>query len=126
MLWSTAVLNREMFEANARIDTPHHWQSKWYQWMYNGRGLLFWSVPEPGTGNMGLVYLIGNPVVVWGCGICVAIGCVAVTPVDVLCVHPRRQSRLCLHGCDVCGVCAAAPCSSFCSCGTESTRRPAS
>ncbi len=37
---SFTELNSEMLAANARIDTPHHWQSSPLQWMTNARGLL--------------------------------------------------------------------------------------
>lgn len=62
-------LNREMYSANARIKTRHHWESKWYQWIINQRGLLYFNEHSP-SGEGGLdynisrkVYLIVNPVV---------------------------------------------------------------
>ena len=42
-LKSFVDLNSEMLAANARIDTPHHWQSSVAQWVVNGRGLLYWT-----------------------------------------------------------------------------------
>lgn len=60
MLWE---LNAEMLRANARIDTPHHWMSKWWTWPLNQRGVLYYSGhvgPDPTK-----VYLLGNPAVSW-------------------------------------------------------------
>lgn len=59
-------LNREMLSANARIDVVHAWASRWTQWVYNARGVLYWS----GRGKNRLtsqVYLMGNPIVLWLC-----------------------------------------------------------
>lgn len=62
-------LNREMYSANARIKTRHHWESKWYQWIINQRGLLYFhefvqndddSVDDSLTRK---IYLIVNPAV---------------------------------------------------------------
>ena len=70
-------LNREMLAANARIDTPHHWQSRWHQWLYNGRGVSYYTKEVEG-GKMAAVYLLGNPIVVWGCGIAVIAAVVSI------------------------------------------------
>ena len=47
--WIFPELNREMLSANARIDTPHHWQSSFRQWVVNGRGVSYWTKHGPGT-----------------------------------------------------------------------------
>jgi dolichyl-phosphate-mannose--protein O-mannosyl transferase len=67
--WIMPELNREMLAANARIDTPHHWSSRWYQWLYNARGVSYWTQTTDGLSRA--VYLIGNPFVVWGSGLAV-------------------------------------------------------
>jgi dolichyl-phosphate-mannose-protein mannosyltransferase len=53
-----------MLSANARIDTPHHWMSKWWSWPINGRGVLYYST-DLGDGQQQLVYLLGNPAAIW-------------------------------------------------------------
>lgn len=57
-------LNREMFEANARITEPHHWMSKWYSWPLNQRGVLYYA-GEVSKNVRSQVYLLGNPAVCW-------------------------------------------------------------
>lgn len=64
-------LNKYMFTANAGIKTRHHWESYWYQWIVNWRGLLYYN--NQTDGKWQTVYLLGNPVVVWGCGAFVGI-----------------------------------------------------
>ncbi len=58
-------LNKYMLTANAGITTRHHWESYWYQWIVNWRGLLYYNHEEKSTGRWASVYLIGNPLVVW-------------------------------------------------------------
>lgn len=72
-LWQ---LNAEMLSANARIDTPHHWMSKWHSWPLNQRGVLYYSHTRP-DGHSEVVYLLGNPAVIWFVGIAVLVGFVA-------------------------------------------------
>lgn len=36
-------LNAEMLSANARIDVRHNWESLWWEWPLNLRGLLYYS-----------------------------------------------------------------------------------
>lgn len=70
-------LNNEMLSANARIDTPHHWMSKWWSWPLNLRGLLYFSEDvDRVKKTQRLVYLLGNPAVIWLIlvGVCVAFG----------------------------------------------------
>jgi dolichyl-phosphate-mannose--protein O-mannosyl transferase len=55
---------------SASINTPHRWESKYYQWVTNARGLLYYGEPfGPQPGLWSAMYLIGNPIIVWGCGI---------------------------------------------------------
>jgi dolichyl-phosphate-mannose--protein O-mannosyl transferase len=63
--WPTmAELNREMVSASARIEQRHHWDSVWWEWPLNLRGILYYS-QEAGSGYSELVYLLGNPTVIW-------------------------------------------------------------
>ena len=39
-------LNREMLAASARIDTVHAWASRYYQWIFNHKGVLYWRFTE--------------------------------------------------------------------------------
>jgi dolichyl-phosphate-mannose-protein mannosyltransferase len=65
-------LNREMYSASARIDSPHHWESKHYQWITNARGVLYWAIDDKALyETRGQVYILGNPAVSWGCGLAV-------------------------------------------------------
>lgn len=36
-------LNSDMLFGSASINTPHRWESKYYQWVLNLRGLLFYG-----------------------------------------------------------------------------------
>lgn len=58
---SFLYLNAEMYRANARIKTRHHWESKWYQWVINMRGLLYFD--EPHMEKYSRIYLIVNPAI---------------------------------------------------------------
>ena len=57
-------LNREMLAANARIELRHNWESLWWEWPLNLRGLLYFS-KDMGEGRTQTVYLLGNPAVIW-------------------------------------------------------------
>lgn len=60
-------LNKEMLLGNARIDQSHNWESKWYTWPVNSRGVLYYSNTIDKTkGLTESVYLVGNPAVIWG------------------------------------------------------------
>lgn len=57
-------LNKQMYIANKGIKTRHRWESRWWQWMINMRGLLYYN--ELNADNQLLnekIYLIVNPVV---------------------------------------------------------------
>lgn len=56
-------LNKVMYTANAHIKTRHRWESKWYQWVINQRGLLYFNELEENTSFMRKIYLIVNPAV---------------------------------------------------------------
>ena len=62
--WTFLDLNREMFDANARITEPHHWMSKWYSWPLNQRGVLYFA-EDVIKYVRSQVYLLGNPAVCW-------------------------------------------------------------
>jgi dolichyl-phosphate-mannose--protein O-mannosyl transferase len=72
-LWLFWYTNRTMFESNAAITTRHHWESYWYWWVVNWRGLLYYNEEEPLTKRWEAVYLLCNPIICWFCGICVAV-----------------------------------------------------
>lgn len=55
-------LNGEMFRANRRIKTKHPYQSAWYTWIVNHRGLLF-HYKSLKDGLSERMYLIVNPAV---------------------------------------------------------------
>eukprot|EP00177_Eucheuma_denticulatum_P005033 GFKZ01009162.1.p1 GENE.GFKZ01009162.1~~GFKZ01009162.1.p1 ORF type:complete len:512 (+),score=24.51 GFKZ01009162.1:179-1714(+) len=59
-------LNKYMFTANAGITTRHHWESYWYWWIINWRGLLYSN--NEIDGKWASVYLLCNPIVCWACG----------------------------------------------------------
>lgn len=63
-------LNRTMLATNAAIKTRHQWESYWYWWVVNWRGVLYFN-REVSAGQWAAVYLIGNPMVCWLCGACV-------------------------------------------------------
>lgn len=56
-------LNKEMYTANAHIKTRHRWESKWYQWIINQRGLLYYNEVNDDATRMQKIYLIINPAV---------------------------------------------------------------
>lgn len=64
-------LNKYMFTANAGITTRHHWESYWYQWVVNWRGLLYYN--KEIDGKWASVYLLCNPIVCWVCAACVGL-----------------------------------------------------
>lgn len=59
-------LNFEMYVANKGIKARHRWESKWWQWIINKRGLLYHNEPKTGSDDEAFVekiYLIVNPAV---------------------------------------------------------------
>lgn len=69
------LLNKTMLSANASISVRHAWESYWYQWVVNWRGLLYSSKQDLDgpTERWATVYLMCNPIVCWVCGLCVAV-----------------------------------------------------
>eukprot|EP00300_Choanocystis_sp_HF-7_P014280 c18633_g1_i2.p1 GENE.c18633_g1_i2~~c18633_g1_i2.p1 ORF type:complete len:559 (+),score=128.69 c18633_g1_i2:41-1678(+) len=75
------ALNIEMFRANKNVNTPHHWQSYWYTWPLNLRGIACWNgerqiVRQPDGSDVikqPFVYLLGNPFVWWFSTACLAL-----------------------------------------------------
>lgn len=58
-------LNQEMLRANAAIKTRHPWESKWFEWPLDLRGILYYTSSVDGQDAK--VYLVGNPVVFYIC-----------------------------------------------------------
>lgn len=54
-------LNWEMLRANSAIETRHPWESKWYEWLYNARGVLYSDDVLP-SGLVKRIYIVVNPV----------------------------------------------------------------
>jgi hypothetical protein len=54
----------EMLLANARISIRHAWETVWWEWIFNLRGLLYYS-KDAGHSYTNAIYLLGNPVVIW-------------------------------------------------------------
>jgi len=74
--WKFPMANAEMFIVNKAITEPHHWGSRYNQWVVNSRGLAYWGddgkyEQESEYGVSRQVYLLGNPLVVWGTSICI-------------------------------------------------------
>jgi len=64
--WRTfGEINRVMYTSNRDIVDDHNWASKWWQWVVNARGILFYTQESPpGSGLWAQIYLIGNPFIV--------------------------------------------------------------
>jgi C-terminal four TMM region of protein-O-mannosyltransferase/Dolichyl-phosphate-mannose-protein mannosyltransferase len=68
MVWE---LNHEMVVASARIEQRHHWDSVWWEWIFNLRGILYYSrdagkdTGTPSHSYTETIYLLGNPMVIW-------------------------------------------------------------
>lgn len=61
-----------MLSANSRITQRHHWDSVWWEWVFNLRGLLYYS-RDAGNTYTNAIYLLGNPAVIWLVAACVAL-----------------------------------------------------
>jgi dolichyl-phosphate-mannose--protein O-mannosyl transferase len=46
-------LNYEMFLVNSKITQPHHWGSRYPQWVVNARGVAYWGAVLPEDGIYG-------------------------------------------------------------------------
>ncbi|KAA8499450.1 Dolichyl-phosphate-mannose--protein mannosyltransferase 4 [Porphyridium purpureum] len=59
-------LNARMYIANKNITGKHPWETKWYQWIVNARGLLYYAKRGAAKHDPeALIYLLGNPCAVW-------------------------------------------------------------
>lgn len=58
-------MNRRMIESNANIKKRHTWESDWYHWIANWRGVLYYvnKFEKDGVAMRAQIYLLGNPVV---------------------------------------------------------------
>lgn len=88
LLWE---MNKTMLISNANITTRHNWESYWYQWIVNWRGLLYYNKEEQSTHRWMSVYLMCNPIVCWLCAGCVGIMLVVL----MFCVRYREISFTC-------------------------------
>lgn len=57
-------LNFRMVASNAAIKKRHSWESTYYQWVCNWRGVLYY-VKTLEDGRSERIYLFGNPAVLW-------------------------------------------------------------
>ena len=74
--WSTMLwLQKDMIVSNASILEPHNWDSVWWEWVLNLRGVLYYTVDKAHTFTAA-VYLLGNPVTAVLLGAAVAAGAV--------------------------------------------------
>ncbi|CAN8076547.1 unnamed protein product [Agarophyton chilense] len=80
-------LNWEMFRANRDITARHPWESKWYEWLYNARGILYID-ETTGEGLKEQIYLLMNPV------LCVVTLGGVISSVLMIVLSPWRISRL--------------------------------
>lgn len=53
-----------MLRANASISQRHPWETVWWEWIFNLRGLLYYSNDRGMSYTQGM-YLLGNPAIVW-------------------------------------------------------------
>lgn len=68
-------LNRRMVQSNAGIKKRHTWESDWYQWIVNWRGVLYFVAREEKDGIKvkRKIYLLGNPVIIYATLACVVV-----------------------------------------------------
>lgn len=96
--WSLCLyLNRRMLKSNASISKRHSWESDWYQWIVNWRGVLYYShrqptKPDGSKGDRTIVYLLGNPTVLFACLACVIIFVFMVCFLIRLRSYPRKRT----------------------------------
>eukprot|EP00741_Cyanophora_paradoxa_P012248 tig00020603_g11835.t1 len=77
-------MTRTMYATSSGNKTPHTWQSEWWSWPLNKRGIYYWQEqsspprkhPKTGEELFARIYLLGNPAVWWGTSILVAISLV--------------------------------------------------
>lgn len=69
--WPTMFeLNREMVVGSNGITQRHPWDSVWYEWLLNLRGVAYYSHDYKHTFTAA-VYLLGNPLVIWPVFVCI-------------------------------------------------------
>ena len=85
-------LNLEMLSANSRITQRHNWESHWWEWPLNLRGILYYS-KDAGHTYTASVYLLGNPIALW----IVAAALVACVPLVLLFWRYRRYGLTSPH-----------------------------
>eukprot|EP00177_Eucheuma_denticulatum_P006093 GFKZ01011110.1.p1 GENE.GFKZ01011110.1~~GFKZ01011110.1.p1 ORF type:complete len:375 (-),score=31.14 GFKZ01011110.1:852-1976(-) len=88
-------LNWEMLRANSAIQQRHHWESKWYEWLYNARGVLYIDELEK-NGLRQKIYLISNPVltICTGLGVIVSLLLLLRTPSQIRKAHRKVDDEL--------------------------------
>lgn len=74
--WTFVTLNIRMVVHNANILEPHPWQSKWYEWVFNVRGVSYYGKDLPFTYTSHM-YLIGNHAIHWSVVIALPVFCAA-------------------------------------------------
>lgn len=86
---SFAQLHWQMFASNRDITTTHRWQSTWWQWIINQRGLLYFVRRNDIHSKLiERVYLIVNPVVSFLCLMAVVLFCCI-----IICEFYNRAKR---------------------------------
>ncbi|HQM35126.1 MAG TPA: phospholipid carrier-dependent glycosyltransferase [Candidatus Paceibacterota bacterium] len=58
-------LNIAMYKANASINQPHPYASKWYSWPIMARPIFDWQEALEGGQKTARIYLLGNPLIWW-------------------------------------------------------------
>lgn len=83
-------LNRRMVASNANIKKRHTWESDWYHWIANWRGVLYYLHKEDinEVSYRTQIYLFGNPVVIW-----LTLACVVSFTV-LLCLNLRYRESV--------------------------------
>lgn len=60
-------LNVAMFQANKTLTASHPYGSHWYSWPLELRPIYYWQGETLANGKQGNIYLLGNPMIWWGC-----------------------------------------------------------
>lgn len=63
--WTFITHNIRMVVHNANILAPHHWQTRWNEWVLDTRGVAYYGT-NMAHGYSDNVYLIGHPLLHWG------------------------------------------------------------
>jgi len=62
--WTMVTHNARMIKHNANILAPHPWQTTWWEWLLDLRGVAYYGKDE-GFRYHTQVYLLGNAAVLW-------------------------------------------------------------